>query len=467
MSLIRLLSDHVAATTYQNVPPEVVDRTKQSILDNLGNLLAGRYSDKGEGFIQYAARWKNHREATIPGYGKVALEAAAFANAGFSRIMDLDDGHRAAMGHPGVVIIPSVLALGEVLDSSATEAIAAIVAAYDVYIEIGSTINPSSYTEKGFDTTGVAGVVAVAAAAAKLHRFDREGTKNAMAIAALHAGGFIEYLTDGSSGKLLCPGWTTATGLRAIEMAGCGFTGPDTVLEGRKGLFQCFSSKYDTTGFGTALGRCNHIMTTYFKVHSCLRRLHQGVDALLSLREKHALTPASVKAIQIGAGPFVVEADSRRPKTLVAGQGSMPFVLGVALKHGLISRETLEAGMDDAEVHAIEDKVRIVLSKKIVDYQAQNPSAWGAVEMDVETFDGRRVSEWTPLAFGEPEMPLSWKQLEAKFAALVNPTIAVRKASAIISAARRLEEFASVAEFVRQVDPAHGDELPWTTGQSA
>lgn len=453
MSLIRKLSNHVMVTTFDKLPPEVVDKAKQSILDNMGNMIAGRYSEKGKSLIKYAERWKNHREATIVGYGKVAVEAAAFANAGLSRIMDLDDGHRAGMGHPGVIIIPSVLALGELLASSGEEIIAAMVAAYDVYIEIGSAINPSSYTQKGFDTTGVAGVVAVAAAAAKLNKFNAEDTKNAMAIAALHAGGFIEYLSDGSAGKILCPGWTTATAFRAIEVVKCGFTGPDSVLEGKKGLFQCFSDKYDISSFGAGLGKKYHVMTTYFKVHSCLRRLHQAIDAMLLLREKYSLTTSTVKAITVNAGPFVVEANKIRPQTLVGAQGSLPFTLAIALKHGSISKDTLEDGMNDEIIRQIEDKVTIVLSRKVILHQELNPSDWGAVELLVETTDGMKASEWMPLAFGEPEKPLSWEQVQAKFTRLVSTTGLAPFIDAIIAAIKRFDKHKTVHEFAAMLTP--------------
>lgn len=453
MSLIRILSNHVMATTFDKLPPEVIEKTKQTILDNMGNMIAGRYSEKGKSLIQYAERWKNTRESTILGYGKVAMEAAAFANAGLSRIMDLDDGHRAGMGHPAVITMPTVFALGEVLGSTGEEVIAAIVAAYDVYIEIGSAINPSSYTGKGFDTTGVAGVVAVAAAAAKLSKFDGEETKNAMSIAALHAGGFIEYLTDGSAGKILSPGWATATGFRALEVVKCGFTGPDTVLEGKKGLFQGFSDKYDATNFGAGLGKEYHIMTTYFKTHACLRRLHQAIDAMIVLRTKNSLTPTLVKAITVHAGPFVCEANKTRPQTLVSGQGSLPFTLAVALKHGFISKETLESSMNDEEIKKNEDKVTILLSQKVVNHQVTNPSAWGAVEMEIETTDGKKVSEWMPLAFGEPEMPLSWEQLQEKFCRLLAPTKAAQKSDRIIHGIKRFEEFGTIGEFMAVVDP--------------
>lgn len=454
--LIRLLARHVVAMQFDRLQRVEVDRTKQCILDCLGNMLAGRYSEKAAGLLLHAGSDDAADGATVFGLRKVAYEKAAFCNAAFSRVMDLDDGHRRAMGHPGVVIIPAVLALGEVLGSSTAEAICAIVSAYDVYVEIGTTINPSSYTVKGFDTTGVAGTVAVAAAAAKLKRLDMERIKHAMAIAALHSGGFIEYLSDGSSGKLLCPGWTVATGLRSVEMAQCGFTGPDTVLEGRHGLFRCFSDRFDASRFGLGLESARHIMSTYFKLHACLRRLHPALDGLLSARKSYALSPENVRRIVVRAGQFVMKADGRRPTTLVAAQGSMPFTLAVALKYGKVSQETLLAAMADPDVEAIEERIGLEYSATISARQEVDASLWGEAELTIETVDGRTFTEHTPFAAGEPETPLSWDDLRQKFADQLLRTPIADRTAAIESAVSRFLEFDRVDDFVRAVAASSG-----------
>lgn len=448
-SLIRQLSRHVALTRFEDLTPAEVDRVRQCIFDNLGNMLAGRYSDKARGFLEYADRLPRAPEAAIFGFGQATAETAAFCNAAFSRVVDLDDGHRHAMGHPGVVIIPTVLALGEKLRASTTAAIDAIAAAYDVYVEIGSVINPSSYTEKGFDTTGIAGSVAVAAAAAKLRGLDAAQTRAAMAIAALHGAGIIEYLSDGSSGKLLCPGWTTATGLRSVEMALCGFTGPDSVLEGAHGLFRCFSNHYDSARFGAELGRTRHVMTTYFKVHACLRRLHPAIDAVVAARARHDLVPERVRSIIVYAGPFVVKSDRRRPRTLIAAQGSMPFALAVALKFGEVSLATLQAALEDDGMAAIEDKVSVVPSDAVMARQAAEPSLWGAVDLRIETRDGETIEAQVSVARGEPEEPLSWSDLRSKFAAQLAPTPIADRAKALADTAAAFDTFATVDAFAR------------------
>lgn len=455
-NLIQQLSDHVCSTRFESMNATEVDRVRQCVLDNLGNMLAGRFSDKAVGFLDYAASQPPVREAGIFGFGEASVETAAFCNAALSRVADLDDGHRKAMGHPGVVIIPTVLALGEKLRVPTTAAIDAIAAAYDVYVEIGSAINPSSYTEKGFDTTGIAGPVAVAAAAAKLRGLDAGQTCSAMAIAALHGAGIIEYLSDGSSGKLLCPGWTTATGLRSVDMALCGFTGPRSVLEGAHGLFRCFSTQYDATRFGRELGQARHVMSIYFKVHACLRRLHPAVDALLAARARHALVPGNVCRIVVQGGPFVLKSDRRRPRSLIAAQGSMPFVLAVALKYGEVSQASLQAALAGDGMAAIEDSIEVVGSDAVAVRQAADPSLWGAVDLRIESRDDGPILVSADVPRGEPEQPLSWGELHRKFHAQLCSTPVAASAGVLADMAQACDGFATVDAYmgalVQEVD---------------
>lgn len=447
MSLIRVLAKVVVEMDFAKLPPAVVEQAKKCILDYMGNMIGGRYTKKGETIVNYAASLPCATDATIIGHGKVAREIAAFTNAALSRMLDLDDGHRFAMGHPACVLVPTALAVGEYLEASGPEIIHAIVAGYEVYVRIGSTFNPSSYIEKGFDTTGVCGAVAVAAVAAKLYKLDEEQAKDALGLAAVHAGGLIEYFSDGSSGKYLCPGWATSTGIKAAELAQRGFTGPETVLEGNKGYLQAFSNKYDVTRITDRPANDYGILQNYFKIHACVRRLHPAVDAMLALRSKFALNPGKVKAITVKAGTFVSQANKLHPQALTAAQVSLPFVLAVALTHGRVDESSLVQSINDNGIGEIEKKITIIADPKVQEYAAANPSNWGAVEVEVLTVDSRRESQWVPLAFGEPEAPLSWKMLEDKFAHLISPTKFAEVTDQIINSVKQIDRYQKINEF--------------------
>ena len=93
---------------------------------------------------------------------------------------------------------------GQKCSSSGQKILTAIVAGYEVYTRLGAAINPTSYRDRGFDSTGVTGAVACTATLAKLFELGEDQIENALGIAALFASGLIEYQNDGSMGKVLC-----------------------------------------------------------------------------------------------------------------------------------------------------------------------------------------------------------------------------------------------------------------------
>jgi 2-methylcitrate dehydratase PrpD len=64
---------------------------------------------------------------------------ATFANSAASSILDLDDGHRAAAGHPGASIVPAVLAAVHANPELAKRALDAIAIGYEVGVRIAAS----------------------------------------------------------------------------------------------------------------------------------------------------------------------------------------------------------------------------------------------------------------------------------------------------------------------------------------
>ncbi len=60
---------------------------------------------------------------------------ASLVNAVQGHAIDMDDGHRFANGHPGVVTVPAAVATAERENSSGRELIEAVVAGYEKGVE--------------------------------------------------------------------------------------------------------------------------------------------------------------------------------------------------------------------------------------------------------------------------------------------------------------------------------------------
>lgn len=417
----------LSALSYEDIPAQAVGIAKTCLLDGLGNLIYGRYGEMGARALKACAAYPiqvgQETPVKIPGGKFYSTTDAAFACAVMARCADLDDGHRFAMGHPGSVLVPAVLVYGQQLGSSGRDILTALTAGYEVYTRLGAAINPSSYRERGFDSTGVTGAVACTAALGKLFHLSEGELADALGLAPQFTGGLIEYQNDGSMAKVLCGAWAISTAVRSIRLARCGFTGAAQALEGKKGFIQAFSNAPAPEKALAGLGEEWKITEIYFKLHACMRGLHAAVDAMLDLRAREKLEPDRVAEVEVHTTSFVARLSKPHPATEIAAQSSIEFALAVALTYGHIAGENvLREAMGRPEVYNLAGKVQLVLDDEVDAYVKEHPSHWGAVRLRVRTTDGRWCEQWSPLPRGEAERPFTWQQLCEKFARLAAGT---------------------------------------------
>ncbi len=419
------LANYITRLQYEDLSERAIEVGKQVILDSYGNMVFGRYSETSERILEYArladSIIKNEDLVSLIGEQDVrtSTDHAVFIHTMMARCADLDDGYRHAMGHPGSVLVPLLLSMAQLHRNDGKQMITAIVAAYDVYARLGEAINPFMYRERGFDATGVCGAVAAAALVSKLTNADSKQTKDAMGIASLFTGGLIEYQNDGTSGKILCSGWAALTGLRAVRLASCGFTGPDAALEGKYGFFQAFkgtSGHCDTSHVLEGLGTDFKVTYIYFKRHACQRGLHATLDAMLELREDYSLTPSKIKSVDVRTSSFVYRLTNPKPKTAIGAQASTQFTSAVALKYGRMdSEELIFNSFTDPEVQELVQKITVTLDDEVQQYLADHPTHFCAAHVVITTHDGNIYERWMPVPLGDMETPFGWNMLEQKF----------------------------------------------------
>src|SRR5699024_3049448 len=112
-----------------------------------------------------------------------------------------DDLHNSSIVHPGVITIPTALALGQQLHLGGPQVLLAVVLGYDVAARIGEAINPEAYHY--WHTTAVAAPFASAAVASKLFGLDAAATASAFGSAGTQAGGLWAFLAQGAMSKSL------------------------------------------------------------------------------------------------------------------------------------------------------------------------------------------------------------------------------------------------------------------------
>jgi len=406
---------HTLAEFATNAPP-LSDAARSAAVratfDLVSCALAGRETSGGRAALRAAPRvwgagpaacWFSDLRLTAPG--------AAFVNAAFACMLDLDDGHRAASGHPGAPVIPAVLATAETTGADAERVLAAIAIGYEVGVRIAGARDVEMLHT--FDS-GLWCGQGVAAAVSWLRGLDAEKMAHAIAIAGTTATGqtataFTKHM--GNNVKEGIP-FATAQGLVAVELAAAGFTGPVDLLDD--------PARYDPAVLLGGLGGAWLIETGYFKLYGCCRWAHAAIDAILDLMASKRLTVDAIEAIHVETfSQTMLLNNELAPPTLEGAQYSVPFCIAAAAVHGADALLPLtESMLKDPAVLAMSPRVTLSVAP---DLDAMFPRGVPA-RVTAKTKTGTHtVTVLAPR--GEPANPLSDEDLQAKFFSIADGQI--------------------------------------------
>ncbi len=412
--LRKKLAAFIHGTSYDNLPQNVIQQAKLCLLDLIGVSIAGGRQKVASIVQSLVPAMGGCEEVTLWGSDrKLPLLTAVFMNAVQGHAIDMDDGHRYANGHPGVVTIPAAVAVSEKENRTGRELIEAIVVGYEFFIRLGSAINPDLLL-RGFHTTATIGCFSSGAAAAKLLKLSRPQTENALSLSGLQSAGLLEVLHSGESGKSFQVGKTAQSGVLAGLLAEQGADGPVEVFEGGKGFFRAFAGKpCDSASICQGLGKDFGLPGVYFKKHAACRHIHSALDAVADLAGRHDLPPEKIDAIDIETYSIaksltghIASEDSE-----LGAKFSTPIAIGLLLVFGRSDSSIYQKRyLSDPRVQSIARKVSVRVNPE---RDKVYPGQRGAGVV-IKTGDASYQHE-VVYPKGEPENPLSEDELKSKF----------------------------------------------------
>jgi 2-methylcitrate dehydratase PrpD len=435
-------------TRFEELSSETVQQTKKVILDLIGVSLAGYWAMAfPKMVVDYFLEIGGKEEATvIQGKKKIPVPHAAFANAACAHALDMDDGHRFAASHPGVVVIPAAIAAAELVGASTKKLITGIVVGYEVMIRIGKAITPSSLN-RGFHITGITGPFGAAAAAANIMGLTRDETIAAMGMAGLQSAGLIQvnHEVEGSMVKPLNPARASSSGLLSCILARKGARGPLEIFEGQDGYLKAFAEGVKPDRLTQELGRDYEISKVYLKLYSACRHAHAPLDAAFEAFRKSEGKIEEIDKIIVETYSAAVRlAGIPHATTPSAGRFSIAFSVALALVKGDAGADKYcEDNIRDRSIQDLAGKVELVSSEK---WEALYPQKRGAT-VTIVNRSGGSVSSEVNLAKGEPENPASWDEITRKFFANATQLLSREEAEQLADGIIRLEEI-TVEEMV-------------------
>src|ERR1700731_1612000 len=113
------LSTFVRNLEFSHIPPSAIDEAKLHILDSLGTMFPSTSLQTTKLAAKTLYQLGGKMESTALVYGiKTSIGAAATINGLLIEATEFDDLSEGALVHPSAVILPTVLGVGEKMNSS-------------------------------------------------------------------------------------------------------------------------------------------------------------------------------------------------------------------------------------------------------------------------------------------------------------------------------------------------------------
>ena len=384
MNLAHAIARFTTGLDAGSIPAEVQEKARTCLLNAYGMALDGHATPYAPVARRTALAMDGEMAggATLLGDGRTTtIGGACLANAALFHGRAQEDTCGAA--HFGTILIPLLTALLEARRYPATRLIPSLVAGY----EAGGLLERAFAgftTPAGFRSSAVYGVIAAAAAAARMMELSEAQTASALGNAVSLTGGVLQSFADGTDEWRYQVGHAGRTGLLAAELARNGSVSAPHAFEGKSGLARAFGRQdCDVAELAGRLGRDWAMFRVAFKPYPVCAFNQTPVTAALALREE--LAGAVLAEVRVRMNPYetgYAGMDATGPFGSISGTlMSIPFCIATTLLRGVPDMARMTT-YDDPEVAALIGRIRLVPDTSV-------PVLSSIIE--VETADHRRV----------------------------------------------------------------------------
>jgi 2-methylcitrate dehydratase PrpD len=338
--------------------------------------------------------------------GDLDLKRRALLMGALTHITETDDLHRASVTHPGCVVVPAVLALGEKTGASGEQMLGAILQGFEAMCRIGAAVGPAHY--RIWHNTATCGPFGSAMAAACLLGLDDEQTQNALGNAGTQSSGLWQFMQTGAMSKHLHAGRASESGWLAAELAAVGFTGPAEILEGEKGFFAATCPDSEPENILRQADDPWQLSLTSIKPWPSCRHTHPIIDCALEIHrllEGKAVSEIRIKTYQAALDVC----DCPQPQNEYQAKFSLYHTAAIALTDGVVGLDSFDA---DARQRSeiLRNATRVTIDNP---YASNYPQSWGA-EVTALTESGEAIKVSRKDCKGDPELALDSDEMRAK-----------------------------------------------------
>ena len=445
-TLAHQLAEYASSLRFEDLSKEVVHEVKRRIIDSFGCALGAWNEEPCAIARKVASGFSAKNGSTIIGTAHQAPpDWAAFANGCCIRYFDYNDTYLSKEpAHPSDNLA-ATLAIAESLGSSGRELITATALAYEVQCRF---CDADSIRARGWDHPTY-GDFSTALACANLMKLDLEKTRHAVNIAGVACAAMRQArVGELSHWKGVAFANAARHGVYSTLLARAGMTGPAPIFEGQMGFEKQLGVSLGNVG-EKFKGAPAMILNTSIKYWPAEYHSQSAIEAALSLR-KEISDVAQVKSMTIESHDASVdiigsEPEKWKPETRETADHSLPYITSIALIDGEVTgRQFQPERFTDPTIWKFLENVTVQRNDELSSLYAK--AVANIVHVTLQ--DGRELTKRVDYPLGNALNPVSDKQLEGKFNALVVPALGEARAKKIVDVAWKLDEAKNVDELM-------------------
>jgi 2-methylcitrate dehydratase PrpD len=299
------LASHLAEVNFENISSKIIEKVKLCILDLIGAHFAGYRLTAGNPIKDYILSLKPGEGATVWSLGiRTTFTEAAFANSALSHMTVFDDMHADSASHFGSMVIPAAFAVGEHLNSSGKDVIAAIVCGYEAGIRVGTAMMRSRFSSSGFRPSGTFGGFGSAVTAGKLFKLNPVQMTNALGLAGNFGLGLMAFANEGTDDLMYHNGLAARNGIIAAILAKNGAVAPRFIFEIDGGVLKTYGGNVkDGEKITASLDDNLKIEEVYFKSIPACAFVQSAAMAALEIVNTDKLQIDDIQKINVRIFP--------------------------------------------------------------------------------------------------------------------------------------------------------------------
>lgn len=437
------LSNYMSEARGRKLPDEVVEASKQHVLDTFAAMVSGSQLPPGREAIGFARGYGGEKVASIAGSNILCgpIEAA-LTNGMLAHSDETDDTHAASFSHPGCSIVPAALALGEKCGVAGPHFLRAVALGYDVGTRVTMTLGGRALQNEGHKSShtmaGTFGSVAAAACGAGL---DARQMRWVLDYAAQQSSGIAAWQRDTEhiEKAFVFAGMPARSGATAAVLVQSGWTGVDDILSGADNFLLANAPQADPAGLVEKLGVRYEVIRTSFKKWTVGSPIQAPLDALEILLKKHPFEAEQVSEVIVRVATREAGITNNREMPDIC----MQHMVAVMVMDKTVSFRAAHdiPRMQDAAVLRMRAKVRLVPDEEL---DKRLPQREAIVEVTLT--DGTRWSEHIQAVRGTPENPMTREEVAAKCDDLMTPVLGQTTTKNLIEKVFSLENVKDIRE---------------------